>query len=118
MPDPNDESVETAILTMELDAADPAALAPILAKYVVVTRGQDGCRNVDLCVSSTQAGRFVVISKWSSPEGSRRHLDSPAAVEMAAAARACSPGAPRRPARGPVGARSRVRAAGTNAILA
>ena len=83
MPDPNDESVETAILTMELDAADPAALAPILAKYVVVTRGQDGCRNVDLCASSTQAGRFVVISKWSSPEGPRRHLDSPAAVEMA-----------------------------------
>ena len=83
MPDPSDESVETAILTMELDARDPAALAPILAKYVVVTRGQDGCRNVDLCVSSTHAGRFVVISKWSSPEGSRRHLDSPAAVEMA-----------------------------------
>ena len=83
MPDPNDESVETAILTMELDAADPAALAPILAKYVVVTRGEDGCRNVDLCASTTQAGRFVVISKWSTPEGPRRHLDSPAAVEMA-----------------------------------
>ena len=37
---------------MELDAADPAALAPVLAKYVVVTRGQDGCRNVDLCTST------------------------------------------------------------------
>jgi quinol monooxygenase YgiN len=79
-------SVETSILTMELDAADPAALAPVLAKYVVVTRGQDGCRNVDLCTSTTQPGRFVVISKWSSLDAPRRHLDSDAAVEMA---RAC-----------------------------
>jgi quinol monooxygenase YgiN len=78
--------VETAILTMELDAADPAALLPVLAKYVVVTRGQEGCRNVDLCASTTHDGRFTVISKWSSPDAPRRHLDSEAAVEMA---RAC-----------------------------
>ena len=83
MADDTVETVETAILTMELDAADPEALAPVLAKYVVVTRGQDGCRNVDLCGSTTQPGRFVIISKWSTPEGPRRHLDSPAAVEMA-----------------------------------
>jgi quinol monooxygenase YgiN len=83
VPDPSGESVETALLTMELDAADPAVLAPVLAKYVVVTRGQDGCRNVDLCTSTTQPGRFVVISKWPTPDGPRRHLDSPAAVEMA-----------------------------------
>ena len=78
--------VETTILTMELDATDPAALAPVLAKYVVVTRGQEGCRNVDLCASTTHPGRFVVISKWDRADGPRRHLDSPAAVEMA---RAC-----------------------------
>jgi quinol monooxygenase YgiN len=78
-----DPHIETAILTMELDAADPATLAPVLAKYVVVTRGQDGCRNVDLCASTTQAGRFVVVSKWASTDGARGHLDSPAAVEMA-----------------------------------
>ena len=81
-----EDSVETAVLTMELDAADAAALVAVLAKYVVVTRGQDGCRNVDLCASTTQDGRFVVISKWSSAAGARGHLDSDAAVEMA---RAC-----------------------------
>jgi quinol monooxygenase YgiN len=87
--------VETTILTMELDAADPAGLAPVLAKYVVLTRGQEGCRNVDLCASTTEPGRFVVISKWASADAPRRHLDSPAAVEMA---RACE-GKLRRPPR-------------------
>ena len=81
-----DDEVETAVMTMELDAADPAELVTVLAKYVVMTRGQDGCRNVDLCASTTQSGRFVVISKWSSPDAARGHLDSDAAVEMA---RAC-----------------------------
>ena len=49
----------------------------------MLARGQEGCRNVDLCGSTTHPGRFVVISKWDSPEGPRRHLDSPEAVEMA-----------------------------------
>ncbi|MBV9952350.1 MAG: antibiotic biosynthesis monooxygenase [Acidimicrobiia bacterium] len=81
-----DDDVETAIMTMELDAADPASLVAVLAKYAVVSRGQNGCRNIDLSASTTHAGRFVVISKWASPDAARQHLDSPAAVEMA---RAC-----------------------------
>jgi quinol monooxygenase YgiN len=79
----HDEGVETTVLVMELDATDPEALAPVVAKYVVLARGHDGCRNVDLCGSTTHPGRFVVISKWDSPEAPRRHLDSPDAVEMA-----------------------------------
>jgi|SRR3954447_11917211 quinol monooxygenase YgiN len=89
------EDVETTIMTMELDATDPASLVAVLAKYVVVSRGHDGCRNIDLSASTTQAGRFVVISKWSSPDAARRHLDSDAAVEMARACEGLLQRAPR-----------------------
>ena len=40
----------------------------VLAKYVVLTRGQPGCRNVDLCLSVTTPDRFVIIQKWEPPE--------------------------------------------------
>ncbi len=72
-------------MTMVFDAADPARLVPVLAKYVVVGRGADGCRNIDLCASATHPDRFVVIEKWSSPEAQRAHMDSPVMVEMAKA---------------------------------
>jgi quinol monooxygenase YgiN len=90
-----EDDVETAIMTMELDAADPAALVAVLSKYVVVSRGQDGCRNIDLSASTTKPARFVVISKWSSPDAARRHLDSDAAVEMARACEGLLTRAPR-----------------------
>ena len=57
----------------------------MLAKYVVLTRGHPGCRNVDLVASVTHPGRFLVIEKWDSPEAQRAHLDSADMVEMAEA---------------------------------
>ena len=75
------ETVETVIVTMVFDAADPASLSGVLARYVVTARGVDGCRNIDLCASTTATDRYVVISKWASPEAQRRHFDSPAMVE-------------------------------------
>ncbi|CAN5740907.1 hypothetical protein BH20ACT2_BH20ACT2_10630 [soil metagenome] len=79
------DEVDTTIVTMAFDAADPAGLLGVLAKYVVVSRGADGCRNIDLCASATTAGRYVVIQKWATPAAQQAHFDSPAMVEMAQA---------------------------------
>ena len=68
---------------MRFDAADPASLTSVLSKYVVLTRMQPGCRNVDLCTSVTSPGQFLVIEKWESPAAQRAHFDSDVMVEMA-----------------------------------
>lgn len=85
--DGHDGEVEVVLVTMVFDATDADALLGVLAKYVVLTRGQDGCRNVDLCLSVTRPERFVVVQKWESAEAQQRHFDSPEMVEMA---RACT----------------------------
>ena len=77
--------VELTIVTMEFRTEKPDALMSILAKYVVVSRGHPGCRNIDLCVSVTNPGQFVIIEKWESPEAQRVHFDSSEMVEMAKA---------------------------------
>ena len=79
------DEVELTIVTMDFRAGDPVRLMPVLAKYVVLSRGHDGCRNIDLCASSTTPNRFVIIEKWESPEAQQAHFDSPEMVEMAAA---------------------------------
>jgi quinol monooxygenase YgiN len=81
-----DDDVELTLVTMQFDAADPEALLGVLARYVVLTRMAEGCRNVDLCASVTAPGRLVVIEKWASPEAQRAHFDS---AEMVAMAEAC-----------------------------
>ena len=58
----------------------------MLARYVVLARTEDGCRNVDLVVSTTHRGRFLVIEKWGSPAAARAHLDGEAMTDMARAA--------------------------------
>lgn len=77
--------VEIAIVTMRFDAADEGSLLAILSKYVVLTRMQDGCRNVDLCASVTQPGRYLIIQKWDSVDAQRAHFDSDVMIEMAMA---------------------------------
>jgi quinol monooxygenase YgiN len=67
------------------DATDVDALMAVLAKYVVLARGHDGCRNIDLCASVTDPSRVVVIQKWASPDAQRGHFDSAEMVEMAQA---------------------------------
>jgi quinol monooxygenase YgiN len=79
------DEVETTVVTMVFDAVDPSRLLSVLAKYVVMARGHDGCRNIDLCGSAVHEGRFVVISKWASPAAQRAHFDSADMVEMASA---------------------------------
>ena len=77
--------VELAIVTMRFDAADASALLSVLSKYVVLTRMEPGCRNIDLCWSVTQPGRYLLIQKWDSSETQRAHFDSPGMIEMATA---------------------------------
>lgn len=81
------DDIELAIVTLRFEAADPSALLAVMAKYVVLTRMQAGCRNVDLCVSQADARQVLVIQKWESAEAARQHFDTDVAVDMA---RACT----------------------------
>jgi quinol monooxygenase YgiN len=81
------DAVELMIVTMQFDAADAAALLAVLSKYVVLTRMEPGCRNVDLCASVTKPGRYLIVQKWESPASQRTHFDSPNMVEMAESCR-------------------------------
>jgi quinol monooxygenase YgiN len=83
-PDPDaPDAVELTIVTLRFDAADPTALAAVLAKYVVLTRMVEGCRNVDLCTSVGRPGRFLIVQKWDDPDAQRAHFDSELMVDMA-----------------------------------
>jgi quinol monooxygenase YgiN len=93
--DPNmDDEVDLVVVTLIFDATDPAAVAAVLSRYVVVSRSHPGCRNIDLAASATQPGRFVVIEKWSSPELQQAHFDSPDMVTMAESCRGLLAGPP------------------------
>ena len=81
------DGIELTLVSMVFDASDPDTVAAVLAKYVVVSRGAPGCRNIDLCASVSRPGRFVVTEKWASPEAQRIHFDSPEMIEMAEACR-------------------------------
>ncbi len=75
--------VELTIVTMQFDASDPDALQSVLAKYIVMTRMDPACRNIDLCASVTSPGRFVIVQKWDSPAAQQAHFDSDVMVDMA-----------------------------------
>ena len=77
------DEIELTIVTMTFDTAEPDRLASILSKYVVLSRQQHGCRNIDLCASVLNPGRFVIVEKWESPAAQRAHFDSQEMVEMA-----------------------------------
>ena len=81
-PDPSEE-VELTMVTMAFDALDPERLQSVLARYVVLSRGHPGCRNIDLAMSTTQPNRFVVVEKWERPEDQQAHFSSPDMVTMA-----------------------------------
>ena len=81
------DDIELTLVSLVFDASDPDTVAAVLAKYVVVSRGAPGCRNIDLCASVSRPGRFVVMEKWDSPEAQRIHFDSPEMIEMAEACR-------------------------------
>jgi quinol monooxygenase YgiN len=80
-------AIEIAVLTASFDALPGAeeALLGTLSRYVVLTRHEPACINVDLVASVTHAGRFLVIEKWESPEAVQHHLDSALMTDMARA---------------------------------
>ena len=82
------DEIELAVLTAVFDARPERAdeLAAVLARYVVLTRREPECRNVDLLASATESGRFLVIEKWDSPDAARMHLDTELMTDMAQAA--------------------------------
>ena len=79
---------ELAVLTARFDPipGSEEPLMAVLARYVVVTRQDGACRNIDLLASASQPGRLLLVEKWASAEAARAHLDSPEMAEMAAAA--------------------------------
>ena len=81
------DELALTVVTMSFQASDADRLLGVLAKYVVVSRGAPGCRNIDLCASATREGRYLVIEKWDSPAAQQAHFDSPEMVEMAEACR-------------------------------
>jgi len=76
---------DVTVVTLVFDSADAEQLVQVLSKYVVMSRGHPGCRNIDLTASATVAGRFVVIEKWASASAQQAHFDSDDMVEMATA---------------------------------
>jgi len=88
------EEPEIVIVTMVFDTEHPAVLADLLAHYVVMSRGHEGCRNIDLCTSIARPGRHVVIEKWESAHHQQVHFDSPEMVAMAEGCRDLLSGPP------------------------
>ena len=83
MAEPTADEVDLTMVTMAFDAVDPEQLQAVLARYVVVSRGHRGCRNIDLAMSSTTPNRFVIGQKWERPEDQQAHFDSADMVTMA-----------------------------------
>jgi quinol monooxygenase YgiN len=83
--DPTEADVEITVLTAVFDARSGSeeVLLGALSRYVVLTRQQPSCRNVDLVASVTRGGRFLVIEKWDSAAAVQAHLDSPLMTDMA-----------------------------------
>jgi quinol monooxygenase YgiN len=75
--------VDLVVVTLSFDTSEPERLQSLLSKYVVLTRGHPGCRNVDLLVSATTPGRHLVVQKWETPDAQRAHFDSDDMTEFA-----------------------------------
>ena len=88
------DEIDVTVVTLRFRASDPGRLVPVLAKYVVLSRGHHGCRNIDFCASVNDPDTFVVIEKWETPSAQRAHFDSDEMVEMAVACRGLLQGPP------------------------
>ncbi|CAB4681865.1 MAG: hypothetical protein F2916_00050 [Actinobacteria bacterium] len=86
--------VELVIVTMSFDAADMGSLVAVLSKYIVLTRMEQGCRNVDMIVSDTRPNRIMLIEKWESPATQQTHFEGATMVEMAKSCTGILTGAP------------------------
>src|SRR4051795_7522981 len=90
------DEIEIALLTATFDAVPgrEETLLSDLSRYVVLTRHEPACRNVDLVASVTHGGRFLVIEKWDSAAALQAHLDSQLMTEMGVAPPAPQPHPP------------------------
>jgi quinol monooxygenase YgiN len=79
------DEVDLTIVSLAFDATDVERLLAVLSKYVVISRGHPGCRNIDFTASATHPGRFVLIEKWETPADQQRHFDSDDMIDMAKA---------------------------------
>ncbi|MEA3076912.1 MAG: hypothetical protein QOF60_1820 [Actinomycetota bacterium] len=79
------DDAEITLVTMRFETAEPERLMGVLSKYVVLSRMQPGCRNIDLTGSVANPGRFVIIQKWESPDAQQAHFNSAEMIEMAQA---------------------------------
>jgi quinol monooxygenase YgiN len=79
------DDAEITLVTLRFETAEPERLMGVLSKYVVLSRMQPGCRNIDLTGSVAHPGRFVIIQKWESPDAQQAHFNSAEMIEMAQA---------------------------------
>lgn len=71
------------MVIMRFETDHTAEVMGRLAKYVVLTRGHEGCRNVDFVASAVVEGRLVIVQKWDSVEHQKAHFNSDDMVSMA-----------------------------------
>lgn len=92
----SEPDIDLAVVVGVFDAqpGHEAELGAVLARYVVMSRAQAGCRNIDLVASLTAAGRFLVYEKWESPDHQQTHMASDTMLTMASGARPLLAGAP------------------------
>lgn len=82
-PTQSPDELEPVMVLLSFRTESPDELLTVLGKYVVLSRGQDGCRNIDFVASVTDPGRILIVEKWDSLESQRAHFDSEEMVEMA-----------------------------------
>jgi quinol monooxygenase YgiN len=80
-----DSNLDPVMVILTFDTDRPDDLYAVLARYVVVSRSQPGCRNIDLVASATRPGRVAVVEKWDSRPAQQAHFDSQDMVTMAQA---------------------------------
>ena len=80
---PEDPAIAVLTAVFDAEAGSEESLLAALSRYVVLTRNEPACRNVDLVASVTRGGRFCVIEKWESPNAVQVHLDSALMTDMA-----------------------------------
>lgn len=77
------QEIEPVMVILSFRTDQPDALMEVLARYVVLSRGQKGCRNIDYVASVTDPSRLMIVEKWESIESQRAHFDSADMVAMA-----------------------------------
>lgn len=77
------DDMEPVMVLLSFRTESTADLMNVLSEYVVLSRGHQGCRNIDFVASVTNPGRVAIIQKWESATAQRRHFDSDEMVTMA-----------------------------------